>query len=44
MQTSRAINAFGLSVTGTVLVVVFVTKFVHGAWIAILAMVVSSSS
>ena len=40
MQTSRAINAFGLSVTGTVLVVVLVTKFVHGAWIAILAMVV----
>jgi hypothetical protein len=40
MQTSRLINAFGLSVTGTVLVVVLVTKFLHGAWIAILAMVV----
>jgi amino acid transporter len=38
MQTSRVINAFGLSVTGTVLVVVLVTKFTHGAWIAILAM------
>jgi hypothetical protein len=38
MQTSRVINAFGLSVTGTVLVVVLATKFVHGAWIAILAM------
>jgi amino acid transporter len=40
MQTSRVINGFGLSVTGTVLVVVLVTKFTHGAWIAILAMAV----
>ncbi len=40
MQTSRMINAFGLSVTGTVLVVVLITKFLHGAWIAILAMAV----
>ena len=40
MQTSRLINAFGLSVTGTVLVVVLLTKFLHGAWIAILAMAV----
>jgi amino acid transporter len=40
MQTSRMINAFGLSVTATVLVVVLVTKFLHGAWIAILAMAV----
>ena len=38
MQTSRVINSVGLSVTGTVLVVVLVTKFLHGAWIAILAM------
>jgi len=38
MQTSRVINGFGLLVTGTVLVVVLVTKFLHGAWIAILAM------
>jgi amino acid transporter len=38
MQSSRVINAIGLSVTGTVLVVVLVTKFTHGAWIAILAM------
>jgi amino acid transporter len=38
MQTSRTINAIGLSVTGTVLVVVLITKFTHGAWIAILAM------
>jgi amino acid transporter len=40
MQRSRAINAFGLTVTGTVLVVVLITKFTHGAWIAITAMVV----
>ncbi len=38
MHRSRAINAFGLTVTGTVLLVVLVTKFTHGAWIAILAM------
>jgi amino acid transporter len=38
MMSSRVINAFGLTVTGTVLVVVLVTKFTHGAWIAILAM------
>jgi len=38
MRRSRAINAFGLSVTALVLVVVLVTKFLHGAWIAILAM------
>ncbi len=40
MRSSRAINAVGLSVTGTVLVVVLITKFTHGAWIAILAMIV----
>jgi amino acid transporter len=39
MQMSRVINAFGLSVTGTVLVVVLATKFLQGAWIAIVAMV-----
>jgi amino acid transporter len=38
MFTSRLINGLGLSVTATVLVVVLVTKFLHGAWIAILAM------
>jgi amino acid transporter len=38
MQRSRMINAFGLSVTGIVLVVVLLTKFTHGAWIAIVAM------
>ena len=40
MQTARIINSVGLSVTATVLVVVLITKFTHGAWIAILAMAV----
>lgn len=39
MMRSRAINTVGLTATGAVLVVVVVTKFVAGAWIAILAMV-----
>ena len=38
MMRSRVINAIGLTCTGSVLVVVVVTKFVAGAWIAILAM------
>jgi amino acid transporter len=38
MRRSRAINAFGFVMTATVLVIVLVTKFVRGAWIAILAM------
>ncbi|MDQ4110636.1 MAG: APC family permease [Actinomycetota bacterium] len=41
MQTSRLINAFGLSVTGIVLVVVLITKFTHGAWISIVAMAIA---
>jgi hypothetical protein len=40
MKRSRAINAFGAVMTGAVLVVVLITKFVAGAWIAIAAMVV----
>ncbi|WP_454789758.1 APC family permease [Mycolicibacterium lutetiense] len=40
MQRSRVINAIGLTATGTVLVIVVVTKFLAGAWIAILAMLV----
>ncbi len=40
MQRSRVINAVGLSVTAVVLVVVLITKFLLGAWIAIAAMVV----
>lgn len=38
MHRSRAINAFGLVMTGTVLVIVLVTKFTHGAWIVVVAM------
>ena len=40
MRRSRVINSVGLSVTGLVLVVVLITKFLQGAWIAIAAMVV----
>ncbi len=40
MQRSRVINAIGLGMTGTVLVIVLVTKFVRGAWIALAAMAV----
>jgi amino acid transporter len=40
MRRSRVINAVGLSVTGLVLVVVLITKFLLGAWIAIAAMIV----
>ena len=39
MKRSRIINGVGLSVTGVVLVVVLVTKFLLGAWIAIAAMI-----
>ncbi|MGW0663468.1 APC family permease [Streptodolium elevatio] len=39
MVRSRLINAFGLCMTGAVLVIVLLTKFLQGAWIAILAMV-----
>ena len=38
MMRSRAINTVGLICTGSVLVIVIVTKFMTGAWIAILAM------
>lgn len=38
MQRSRVINTIGLSITGSVLVVVLVTKFRHGAWLALLGM------
>ncbi len=40
MQRSRVINGVGLSVTAVVLVVVLITKFLLGAWIAIAAMIV----
>ena len=38
MQRSRAINSLGFGMTALVLVIVIVTKFTHGAWIALLAM------
>lgn len=38
MLRRRAVNVVGLGLTGTVLVVVLVSKFTHGAWIAVLAM------
>jgi hypothetical protein len=38
MRRSQSINAFGLALTASVLVVVLITKFTHGAWIAIAAM------
>ena len=38
MHRSRAINTFGLAMTAAVLVIVLITKFLEGAWIAILAM------
>ncbi|HEX9178429.1 MAG TPA: APC family permease [Mycobacterium sp.] len=38
MQRSRVINTIGFICTGTVLVIVVLTKFMAGAWIAILAM------
>ena len=40
MVRSRIINTFGLAMTASVLVVVLVTKFLAGAWIAILAMII----
>ncbi|MFG1884314.1 APC family permease [Micromonospora sp. NPDC049102] len=40
MHRSRAINTFGMALTGTVLVIVLITKFLLGAWIAIAAMAV----
>ena len=38
MQRSRVINAFGAVMTGLVLIVVLLTKFLVGAWIVCLAM------
>lgn len=38
MIRSRAVNTFGLALTAVVFVVVMLTKFLQGAWIAILAM------
>ncbi len=38
MKRARVINTIGFIATGTVLIIVLVTKFLAGAWIAILAM------
>ncbi len=38
MRRSRVINTIGLSITGLVLVIVLVTKFVRGAYLALIAM------
>ena len=40
MMRSRVINAIGLTFTGVVLVIVLISKFTHGAYLAIMAMVV----
>jgi Amino acid permease len=40
MQRSRVINGLGATMTGTVLVIVLLAKFIHGAYIAIIAMAV----
>ncbi|HEY2762925.1 MAG TPA: APC family permease [Pseudonocardiaceae bacterium] len=40
MRRAQTINAIGMVMTGSVLVVVLLTKFTQGAWIAIAAMVV----
>jgi amino acid transporter len=38
MRRSQMINTFGLLMTASVLVIVIVTKFTHGAWISIVTM------
>jgi amino acid transporter len=38
MQQSRIVNSIGLTITGLVLVIVLLTKFVRGAYLALLAM------
>jgi amino acid transporter len=38
MRRSRVVNATGAASTAVVLVIVLVTKFVHGAWIVVVAM------
>nr|WP_246331311.1 APC family permease [Saccharopolyspora hordei] len=38
MRRAQSINAFGLVMTSSVLVIVLITKFTHGAWIAIAVM------
>ena len=38
LRRSRLVNATGAGATGLVLVVVLLTKFLHGAWIVVIAM------
>lgn len=38
MRRSRAVNAVGMLMTGSVLVIVLATKFTKGAWIVVVAM------
>ncbi len=38
MQRSRVVNAVGLTMTGSALIIVLVSKLTHGAWIALVAM------
>jgi len=40
MQRSRVINAIGLTGTGVVLIIVLASKFIYGAYLAVLAMAV----
>jgi amino acid transporter len=40
MKRSRVINATGLTMTGTVLIIVLLSKFTQGAYIAIIAMAI----
>ncbi|MDF3290055.1 APC family permease [Streptomyces silvisoli] len=40
MIRSRAINTFGAFLTALVLVIVLLTKFTHGAWVAVVGMAV----
>ncbi len=40
VQRSRAVNVFGFLMTGTVLVIVLITKFTRGAWITLIMMAV----
>ncbi|HTW18754.1 MAG TPA: APC family permease [Mycobacteriales bacterium] len=40
MKRSRVINSIGAAVTSLVLVIILISKFTQGAWIAIVAMVV----
>ena len=38
MKRSRIINTIGFLMTGSVLIIVLVTKFTHGAYLVVIAM------